>query len=589
MKNKNLSRILTCGALLTMAGGFFIPAVSSPAIIAHAATQEAIADDTSNRSITLTKYQATDINDHAPAGDGTATNPNRSVLQDVQFKLQRVTPINGKTLSDPAAAKEGVDYTIDTSFPEQTNTTDKDGKITWDLKKGKANDGIYLVTEVDSSNAVDPLTGKKVEVTTPSAPFFVQVPMTNRTSKSDLIYSVFVEPKNVIVNDIDPVKTINDKFGHAVLAGNSFEWELTTKVPSGLYSEAKEETNVPMVDKNGNQLYDASGKEIIKNFKAGEFIYIEPVPGETYYDSTGVAVNAADIVSVSNFTMTDTLNSNLKYLSATVWALPTGDTTYVQLPTSYYTLTAPKAGDSGLVTMTLTKEGIQNIGKYEKISTHMNTRLDENFDGLIPNTFETIYQTPGGKPTPPLIPEIEPKTYTGGFDILKVEKGNDNIVLEGAVFHIATSEANANAGLFLATDGKSYTIADAKANSLTLLTSTTDSKGHAAFDGLALTWVDGNNNGVVDEVGDTINQDYWVVETEAPVGYELLKSPQKITVDLKTSDDTLIELKAEDEKQTRLPFTGGAGTTLMVTIALGAITIGTATIVINKKRNNKEA
>ena len=36
--------------------------------------------------------------------------------------------------------------------------------------------------------------------------------------------------------------------------------------------------------------------------------------------------------------------------------------------------------------------------------------------------------------------------------------------------------------------------------------------------------------------------------------------------------------------KTDLPFTGGVGTTLLIVIAIGAITIGTAAVVIDKKR-----
>lgn len=588
MKNKALSRALVCGALLTMAGTIVVPAISNP-IAVHAATQSAVADDTSDRSITLTKYQATDLNDHGEAGDGTATNPNRAVLQGVEFKLQRVKAMPGKNLSDASTAKEGTDYTIDTAFEAQTKTTDANGKITWDLGTGKANDGIYLVTEVNSSSAVDPATGKSVEVTTPSAPFFVQVPMTNRTSSSDLIYAVVVEPKNVTVNALEPVKTINDKFGDAVLAGNTFEWELTSNIPSGLYSTAKAETEVPMVDKDGNPLYDASGNAIVKTFAAGDVIYIEPDAGATYYDASGAAVPADKIVAVSNFTMVDKLNANLKYMGATVWALPNGASDYVELPADYYTIAAPAVGSSGTVTMKLTKAGLAKINDYEKISTHLITKLDEGFDGLIPNTFEVNYQTPGGKPTTPVTPPVEPKTYTGGFNLLKVEKGDDSKVLSGAIFHIASNEQDAKDGKFLASDGKSYTVAEAATAGVTLLSATTNAAGRADFDGLPLTWTDTNANGVVDETADAIERDYWVVETTAPKGYELLKSPQQIKVNLNTAKDTDIELKVEDEKQTNLPFTGGVGTTLMVTIALGAIAIGTTTIVINKKRNRSEA
>lgn len=595
MKKQLLTRVLTCGALLTMTGSVIVPTFSTLSV--HADTQKAVADDTSARVITLTKYQATDINDHSLAGNGTASNPSRSVLEGVEFKLQRVKAIAGKNLTDAATAKEGVDYTIDTTFTTRTAKTNSNGQISWNLGTGKANDGIYLVTETDSSTAKDPLTNKEIEVTTHSNPFFVQVPMTNRTTKSDLIYDIVVEPKNVIENDLDPVKTINGKAGDSVLSGMTFNWELDTKIPNGLYSKAVSDTTVNIVDKAGNQLYNSDKTIAQKHFASGEYIYIEN-DGTQYYDFVGTAVAPSEILSVSNFSITDTLDENLTYQNSSVWVLPKGSSTYVELPASYYTVTTP-ANNNGTFKMSLTKAGIMAIGgnsvvdkngnvigEVERISTHVTTFVEEGFNGLIPNTFHVTYQTPGGKPgdqTPPKTP----KTFNGGFDIEKVDKGDHSKKLAGAVFHISTSEANATAGKFLAEDGKSYTTDEASAAGVDLISATSNSNGRAEFNGLALNWTDDNQDG---EVGDTetIENTYWVTETTAPEGYELIRSPQQVVVNLSTYNDTLVELTVEDEKQTDLPFTGGAGTALMVTIALGAITLGTVTIVMNKKKNRKQ-
>ncbi|QDK71163.1 hypothetical protein FLP15_08375 [Lactococcus protaetiae] len=168
---------------------------------------------------------------------------------------------------------------------------------------------------------------------------------------------------------------------------------------------------------------------------------------------------------------------------------------------------------------------------------------------------------------------------------------------------IATSEDNANAGKYLASDGNSYTTADTLPSGVSFLTSTSDGNGHATFDGLPLAFNDGNGNGILDWTdsnsngiidpgelsdGDTVQSDYWVVETKAPAGYELLKTPQKVTVNDTTSNDSTIELTVADQKSTDLPFTGGAGQVLLVTLALGSIGIGTAIIVARKKRQSKE-
>jgi LPXTG-motif cell wall-anchored protein len=45
-----------------------------------------------------------------------------------------------------------------------------------------------------------------------------------------------------------------------------------------------------------------------------------------------------------------------------------------------------------------------------------------------------------------------------------------------------------------------------------------------------------------------------------------------------------VKVHVENKSQTKLPFTGGTGTMLTIIIAIGAITIGTAAIAIDKKR-----
>ncbi|WP_285122533.1 SpaH/EbpB family LPXTG-anchored major pilin [Lactococcus petauri] len=601
-KKAVLSRILTASALLMLTTGPAVSTVTS-VINASADTHQSIADDNSKRSITITKYQATSLNDHGAEGDGTSKPVTNAPLQGVKFKLQRVLPkAGGVQLVDPTQQKEGVDYTIDTTFTEQTGTTDANGQIKWDLGTGKTNDGIYLVTEVDSSGAVDPATNKPVTVTTPANPFFVYVPQTNRGDNSSLIYDVQAQPKNVVGNDLNPSKTINGKPGDSVVAGNTFQWELTTGIPSGLYETAKENTTIPVVDDKGNQLYtDTAGQHAAYiTVQKGQPLYFDGTGGP-YYDAKGQQVTPP---AQSNFSMTDQLNDKLTYKNATVWVhKPTGE--WIQLDSSDYTVNYSAGNHS--FTMNLTSKGIKEVGSgsvtnaqgatvtgpFDKISTHIETTVNEGFNGNVPNTFEVKYQTPGTKPGTDT-PSEKPQYYNGGFDIKK-QDSKTAASLSGAEFKIATSEENARAGKFLATDGKSYTSATIPSG-VTFLTATSGNDGRAEFNGLPLVWTDGNADNVVNigpnglpTNGDRIQQDYWVVETKAPSGYELLKNPQQVTVDLSTHDNKTIELTVNDDKSTKLPFTGGAGTGILITVALGTIGIGTAFIVMDKKRKAEEA
>ena len=81
---------------------------------------------------------------------------------------------------------------------------------------------------------------------------------------------------------------------------------------------------------------------------------------------------------------------------------------------------------------------------------------------------------------------------------------------------------------------------------------------------------------------------YYLKETEAPKGYNLLKTVQKIEI----LDDGSIELnnelnkgdvRVQNNKGSLLPSTGGAGTTMIYLIG-GALVLGSGFVLANKKR-----
>ena len=270
-------------------------------------------------------------------------------------------------------------------------------------------------------------------------------------------------------------------------------------------------------------------------------------------------------------------------------------------------------GTAKKVVVSLTKAGMKAIGvnEHPKLQVVYKVNTNKDFNGMISNKYSIDYLLPGG--TPDTGESDEPEYYNGGFDIKKV-KTDGTTTLDGAEFHIAENEENAEKGIFLATDGKSYKkdtdkfgTADTLPTGVTFLKATAGEDplkpGIAEFDGLKLDWfTDDDGDGEQDPSNpleatwshDKIEKDYWVVETKAPTGYELLKDPKKVTVKLGTpttippvpgtEDDTEIELTVINNPKTDLPFTGGTGTMLLVAIALGAITIGTVAIAIDKKR-----
>ena len=590
--------------VLTMVGsagaGLSSIAYASPDI--PYVSTNAISDDTSDRTITLWKYEIKSPAELKDRDNGEMLDPNDPKLKDkvlmegVEFEIVRVIPNKNATgdyvkLDDPTKQKEGAanDYTIDPTFTAKTGKTGADGKLTFNVGTGKAADGIYLVREVPDAdgNYWYMKDGVKTKVSTPMAPFFAYLPQTKRDNEKELIYDVHVYPKN-IVNDSKGDKTVEGQKGFSIKAGQPFQWEATVDLPTNLYFEAKEDmTIVNRHDKDGNKLPDL-------DVTAGTEVYADHF---YIYDGLNENLHLKDV--------------ELEAFDGTDWSPLTLNTHYTVTVDGEAKTASPisktKNGKTTDVQIELTQAGMKYLeGNYTKVRGVYHTFTDVDFNGVIENNFDYGYLIPGEKPVVEK-PDPTPEYFDGGFTIDKTEEDKDK-KLAGAVFYIATSEQNAKDGIFLASDGNSYRLkADPKdptgkpaqtpPSPAYFLTDTTDANGHAQFDGLQLDWYteSGNNSKQDADIsseatwpktdpgnGDPfISKDYWLVETESPDGFELLKTPTKVTVTLDPNDT---KVHVENKTQTKLPFTGGTGTMLTIIIAIGAITIGTAAIAIDKKR-----
>ena len=635
-KSKWISRVAVSLGLLTMLGGVALSAGSAAVHAAQDISDNPVSNDTSKRTITLWKYEIKSAAELGARGDGfelAGTAPElagKTVMEDVHFEIVRVKPNAGKTLKDPL--KQTVangDYTIDTTFPTTTGKTDASGKLTFDVSQlsgvtgatgHKAADGIYLIKEIPNPSTgkydytvaaagtgtyVDPADSKiKKEISTPMSPFFAWLPQTKRVKDAsgayvqsgELIYDVHVHPKN-IVTDSELDKTVNGGKGHSIKAGQDFQWEATTKLPDGLYSKITEDmTIINRHDKDGNPIadlpitasptapYDLYADYFFVHDELAQELHLDGVVVEFYNPNT----NAWDTMTLNNEYEVFKNGSATKEASDPITDGVTAKTD---------------------IRVELTQAGMKKIEelatkRYSDIRVTYKTHTEVDFNGIIENKYDIGFLIPGQKPTK-TPSENNPEYYDGGFNIKKVtESGAD---LSGAEFHIALTEDDAKKEIFLATDGKAY---PKGTTGVTFLTSTSDATGFAKFDGLKLDWFTDNttgpnaNDGKQDPNdptektwdktepaggGDYISKSYWVVETKSPAGYELLKSPKEVVVDLYTHEnnaagETVPELIVENKAKTDLPFTGGTGTMLIVAIALGAITIGTVAIAIDKKR-----
>lgn len=173
----------------------------------------------------------------------------------------------------------------------------------------------------------------------------------------------------------------------------------------------------------------------------------------------------------------------------------------------------------------------------------------------------------------------EAKTPTYPLDILKKEK-NSNKQLAGAKFSLYTTESDATAGsnaIKVSGSNGNYVVDPTSSNTVFESVANIEGKGYNLHvNGLAA----GN---------------YWLVETEAPAGYNKLTAPIKVTI-TKTEDtewtvskdDTAEEDKiidVENSTGSLLPSTGGMGTIIFAVIA-AILVLGVAVSFIRDKRKN---
>lgn len=176
----------------------------------------------------------------------------------------------------------------------------------------------------------------------------------------------------------------------------------------------------------------------------------------------------------------------------------------------------------------------------------------------------------------------EVKTPTYPLDILKKEKDSDK-KLAGAKFSLYITETDAKAGTNAITvsgsDGK-YVVDPTSKN--------------AVFESVAS--IEGKNYNL--HVNGLKAGDYWLVETEAPAGYNKLTAPIKVTIEKSADADVnnwTISKDGVDEKDkiidienstgSLLPSTGGMGTIAFAVIA-AILVLGVAVSFIRDKRKN---
>ncbi|MCI1894307.1 MAG: SpaH/EbpB family LPXTG-anchored major pilin [Lactobacillus sp.] len=534
-KTRLFHTLAVSGLVLGSLGAMTVPLMTNTNIIRTHAAATPVPDDTSERSITVHKYDGGASTTPATGTDADEANlGSRNPLANVSFTVQKVTPTNGAKNMDPTDAT-----TYTTVGDPQTITTDTNGAATANLGTGNANDGYYLITEQQSPSLTDK-----------SAPFFVRVPLTQTgTSGADatLVYDVNVYPKGETETvDLSPVKTFTDSSQlESLKVGADVSWNLTVATPKDIYTPAA--GSVGEVYANSLVISDPIDTNSL-DFKAVDSVKLVGGPND------GTA-----LTETTDYTVDSTKTKT------------NGDTTYT------------------VVQISLTQAGMKKAAGSTNIVAQITTTTKANGgDAKIVNTFDTYYVpatnvpghqttvptdnlTPGSTtdPSDPSVPtdpdtddSTNPTIKFGNIDVLKTDDTSDAKPLANASFRLAASEADAKAGTWI-TD-----------NNDQVITVTTDSDGRAQFNGLA-----------VDPTTGT--KDYYLVETDAPAGYDIDGTIYQVTA---TQDSTIDKtIQDADNMLPNLPMTGSdARLLLLVTATVLIVGSGSALYIKRRRRQAKE-
>lgn len=550
--------------------------------MAHAAAPESLPPESG--SLTIHKYLMDDVGQAEAPNNGheAGTNGNPSVtagataLEGVTFgvwKINTTYDTNGNLTSPvkfpetAAEAEEMLDAGTLTMAKIGDYTTGADGSV----KISDLERGYYYVKELRS---------KHTAIATAVEPFLVAVPMTDASAGGDnasWITDVHVYPKN---SPLENSKVVNDEMvstGEYYEQDNTLNWKINTDIPSNIGDAAESITN--------------EGQET----QAGGY-----------------------------FRIVDKLDPSFTYTanSLHVYAGMTRDAQTAELTadTDYKLYVGTRTSDQGTtITVDVTQEGMRKLAAgaagvpYSNLFITFDTTLDADAaqNTAIKNVPETYFSADPGSdpgdpedpedPTPdpqdppdPTIPPDEEIPYVVvGSIVLQKVTGDGATPLQGAEFKIATSEANAQNGTFLKVNGTGDDVV-----------ATSDVDGTVTFTNLPLTpqFDDGGTfTGFAEEA-------YWLVETKAPAGYNLLPTPIKVPVldniaeneqdqngnliagHIQFTEGTdrinSVEFKIVNTSSFTLPRTGGIGTVLF-TVG-GIVLMGTAVILLVTRRRKTD-
>lgn len=519
---------------------------------ADTTTDPTITQATGNLHITKLSTQ-NESADKATGEKNTSLPEGAKPIKDVTFTVTQVTKVEDANidLTTNAGWQLAESLTVD----EDGKVTSSSGDVTLSSSPSTGTTDANGTPKFDDSDAFQSLpVGVYLvqETKTPdgvisSAPFLVTIPITDPRNKNTWLYDVYVYPKN---SQQTLTKTVNDSAAYTTGTGNNIVWTINADVP---------------------RVNMAENPETSANWALPtEFVITDTL-------DSNLTPPTADIV-VAN--LTDKSGGNL----TGVGALTKGETNdySVAVDNQKVTITFNPDGLSKLKTAAATAGAKVVVTITTQAKTGMNLSGPTSITNGKPGTTETtLTTTVNNKQTTLTANEVDSKWANLNF---KKVDSDGSTAIKGAEFGVYENKASAQAG----------------SNSNALATATSDDQGTVSLKNLRVSdW----------ENGETVEQSayrvYWLAETKAPEGYELLAEPIPVvllndgTVKQVTSADGTISSDSDLSRLTSvvnveknagftLPLTGGTGTTLLTVGGLGLLAL-VGVLVVRRRRTAEPA
>lgn len=456
----------------------------------------------------------------------------------------------------PGGALAAAGYTL-SSLGSLTCTTDQTGVCT-----NSAFDtlplGLYYVVET-IGGATHPAGA------VPGDPFLVTVPMTDPASHNDWVYDIYVYPKNDIVKVFKAVDTSD-----TITVGDPIVYTIIGDLPLNLTANGDGTSSLATI--RGYEIDDlldpaldvtnatTDPTAIVVTLTDGTPFTLGTTPGDGDYNITIANGNTIQIVWTA-----DGLTKLNQAAAANDATLQQGNIASCE--------SDPVTG--------ISDDCLQvQVVINATVNGHLNTNGANSGTGLITNTatlYPDVAKTGGFSATV--------TSYFGGIDLHKANS-NTGALLSGAQFQIFATSADA---LAQSNPIKAQKADGTVATDGIFITGSDGIYGDAGSVGILGLNYDTSTTCVTDDGTTVPGTSYWVVETQAPNGYELLTKPVEVCLSgvldaTGGSYDDVYLTNSPALAGFQMPFTGLFGNNLPIYVGLLILAVGGVAIARNRRQ-----